>query len=802
MAWLVARRARARTNRPPTRRRQLGFLRLSMFMARWGGGRAFTPQDLFRQGEAGAHFEAYNPNDLLRRRNLLTYSNQLGNAIWVKAGTTVTPKAATGIDGVTVSADRVVPTAAAASFKEVQQNTGAAAGNYYISSTILKADGYRYVQLLGNSNIFGDFWINFDLQTGVETAANAAGSAFLASVGGRGAIPLGNGYWRLWVNALCLTTGSPNRLGFNVIPDGASVRGVSWASDGVSGVLCDGCMVERASGPTATPSPHQVVTDWNTEYLAAALESVGMWQDATGTTPVTAVEQPVGMWLDSRLGKTWTRGPNQIGSDGTFTGGQGAWVASTPTRANYDFSGGKLRITNANNGASTGFGTASYPATITAGKWYELTLDVTAVGSAAGVAVSSSPVSAGSGTTIITSQPANSVASRKFVFLATVSGVYLNFAVNTATLGEFVEIDNIVFRELPGNHATQATSGQRPILKALYNTVTSSRISDGSWQKVRTGVAVVGTTLTYTAGNANEGVFVNVVNQPSGAWAVTVKASQGTIGSMKVLLKDSSTDTIRASQVFVLTGTDGLYQVAGTTQTTNATTGYRVEVTTNGAAGSINVTGVDVRTADDAAKNIPAFQDVRSTTDYDTDGYPHYLKFDGSDDGLATGSIDFSAFDKVTTWAAITKLSDATVGVVVESSSTSSATAGTFAVFAPDTAAAATFTARSRGTSISSAVSPAAYAAQITAILTALGDIAGDSSSLRVNGVTVRTDNTDEGTGSYTAQPLNIGKRGNNTLPFNGRLQALTVRAASTPASESLITKMNRYDANLMAVTI
>jgi hypothetical protein len=27
-------------------------------------------------------------------------------------------------------------------------------------------------------------------------------------------------------------------------------------------------------------------------------ENTGMWQDAAGTTPVTAVEQPVGLWLD------------------------------------------------------------------------------------------------------------------------------------------------------------------------------------------------------------------------------------------------------------------------------------------------------------------------------------------------------------------------------------------------------------------------------------------------------------------------------------------------------------------------
>ena len=40
---------------------------------------AFAVSRLFRNGEQGAHFEAYDPNKLLRRQNLLTDSNKFNN---------------------------------------------------------------------------------------------------------------------------------------------------------------------------------------------------------------------------------------------------------------------------------------------------------------------------------------------------------------------------------------------------------------------------------------------------------------------------------------------------------------------------------------------------------------------------------------------------------------------------------------------------------------------------------------------------------------------------------------------------
>lgn len=741
MAWLVARRARARTNRPPTRRRQLGFLRLSMFMARWGSGGSFTPQDLFRQGEAGLHCEAYNPNDLLRRRNVATNTGFTLGA----TGATPTDYVERGLVTGRKTADATTSSGFCLRVTSGGGNLGA-------------TDDVRLTTLTALS-----VGTNYTVRFKAKAAPGATALTMTVQFGSVGSL---NNQPITGVYATYSFTATPVAAGHSLFFGGAN------------GALFDVADLEVVKTADAAQS-YQPVTDWNTEYLAAALESVGMWQDAAGTTPVTAVEQPVGMWLDGKAGK-WVRGP-ELNDPATWSGAPAGMTRDT-VAGTVSFLGTEGTFSTVTINSAVGV----------TNQWYEIRFTVS------GATQGGVQVKIGSAT----SNFVTTNGTYRLWFLATAATnavVQENGAAGSRFIGT---VSGISIKAVLGNHATQATSGQRPILKALYNTVTSSRISDASWQKVRTGVAVAGTTLTYTAANVNEGVFVNVLNQPSGAWVVTVKASQGTIGSMKVLLKDSSTDTIRASQVFVLTGTDVLYQVAGTTQTTNATTGYRVEVTTNGAAGSINVTGVDVRTADDAAKNVPAFQDVRSTADYDTDGFPHYLKFDGSDDGLATGSVDFAAFDKVSVWAGVTKLSDTGSGAIAELTASSASNTNAFILSGPAAAAGNNYFWRSKGSLEAQLTAPPVYAAPDSRVLTATGDIAGDTAVLRVNGIPAATSAADQGAGTFANAPLYIGRRGGTALPFNGRIYSLTVRESSTPSSEKFIAAMNRCAANLMATSI
>jgi len=150
-----------------------------------------------------------------------------------------------------------------------------------------------------------------------------------------------------------------------------------------------------------------------------------------------------------------------------------------------------------------------------------------------------------------------------------------------------------------------------------------------------------------------------------------------------------------------------------------------------------------------------------------------YLSFDGVDDFLVTPTIT-PGTDKVQMFAGVRKLSDAAQGVVAELSASTAANNGSFLLAAPD-GASATFAFDSKGTTQTDAVATG-QTAPLTAVLTGLGDISGDSAILRVNGAVADTDTGDQGTGNYLAYPIYIGRRGGTTLPFNGRVYGLIAR--------------------------
>ena len=160
-----------------------------------------------------------------------------------------------------------------------------------------------------------------------------------------------------------------------------------------------------------------------------------------------------------------------------------------------------------------------------------------------------------------------------------------------------------------------------------------------------------------------------------------------------------------------------------------------------------------------------------------TDAY--YLEFDGADDFLLTGNIDFTATDKVSLFAGVRKLSDA-VGTVVTELSNSITNVGTFSLQAPIISATGTYGARLNGNVVSGFVSAIAlnnYPSPASNILTAKMDISAQDLkevTFRVNAAnTVYNSTPLAGTGNYGNYPLYIGRRGGTQLPFNGHIYGL-----------------------------
>lgn len=200
-----------------------------------------------------------------------------------------------------------------------------------------------------------------------------------------------------------------------------------------------------------------------------------------------------------------------------------------------------------------------------------------------------------------------------------------------------------------------------------------------------------------------------------------------------------------------------------------------------------------------AARQLTAAS--RPTLQQDSSG-KYYLSFDGVDDYLSTGSIDFTATDKMTVLAGVQKNSDAAAGIVVELSADRLANAGAFSLYAP-AGGTNQYLFGSRGTvdGAFAVVSPRTYPTTQTAVLTGIGNISGDQSLLRVNGSTAATEWTiDQGTGNFGNYPLYIGRRNGASIPFKGHLYGLIVRGAQT--DDNHLTPAEKYLAYKSGVTL
>lgn len=162
----------------------------------------------------------------------------------------------------------------------------------------------------------------------------------------------------------------------------------------------------------------------------------------------------------------------------------------------------------------------------------------------------------------------------------------------------------------------------------------------------------------------------------------------------------------------------------------------------------------------------------------------YYLAFDGTDDFLVTNSIEFTSTDKVSLFAGVRKLSDATFSIITEISASLNANNGTFYLAVPAAAANGAYEFATKGT-VARVVTKNGIFAPHSAVLTARGNIGLAITKLNVNGISALF-NGDQGTGNYGNYPLYIGRRGGTTLPFNGHLYGLIGIGRLTTDSETI----------------
>lgn len=370
-----------------------------------------------------------------------------------------------------------------------------------------------------------------------------------------------------------------------------------------------------------------------------------------------------------------------------------------------------------------------------------------------------------------------------------------------------------------GNHAYQPTTTSRPVLSARVNLLTKTeQFNDGVWSKnnatvtANAGVAPDGTTtadlITPATGTAFTGVDQYYNNTVSAAHTLSVYVKANGANFVQLLWNaglsynfanfDLSTGAVTAgvyTNATITSRGDGWFRC--TITSTLAISFQRVYInvipTANSSRGAaytgdgnsgIYIWGASLVPADQA--DIP-YQRVNTATDYDTAGFPHYLRFDGVDDWLVTNTIT-PGIDKVQVFAGVRKLSDAAAGAVAELSANINSNNGAFYLFAPAiTSPSGDYAVASRG-SVFSGSTTARYAvnAPDTSTVTLTADIAGDLVALRTNGVSRSSGTGDQGTGNYLAYPLYIGRRAGTSLPFNGRLYSLIVRFGNNLPIETI----------------
>lgn len=160
-----------------------------------------------------------------------------------------------------------------------------------------------------------------------------------------------------------------------------------------------------------------------------------------------------------------------------------------------------------------------------------------------------------------------------------------------------------------------------------------------------------------------------------------------------------------------------------------------------------------------------------------TAGGKWFLAFDGVDDWMSTGGINFSPSTKTMSCAGVRKLNN--VGLVFEFSASITANVGAFAM--PVTAAGWTF--RHSGTLIADAPATG-IPAPATAVMTGVGDIGAPSSTIRVNGAQAATSSASQGTGTLGNYPLYFMRRAGTGTASMCNFYGLIIRGAASTAQQ------------------
>jgi hypothetical protein len=470
-----------------------------------------------------------------------------------------------------------------------------------------------------------------------------------------------------------------------------------------------------------------------------------LYQDTAGTTPVTATGQAVALQLDQSKGLVL--GPELV-TNGTFDTGISGWSSGLGSPTLSWVPSNAMRITR--TVAPVNYSVVSQTISgLTVGKRYNVTSTFNNVGSGTNPYLAINGVAVG---------------TDRLSFVATATSHTLEVNTTTGAIGTSFDVDNISVKELPGNHDTQPTVGSRPIYgKHPANGYRNMLAASDALSTQSVTVTAIAHTLSFT-----------------GTGTVTLSGAStsgplvGTGASNRVSLTFTPT---AGTLTLTVSGSVTLAQLeTGSTATTYQRTGA-----TSGVAWP-----------------APPSYDITEAGQPDL----HYLHYNGVSSFMVSPTIT-PGIDKAQVFVGVRKLSDAAgAGILVELSTGIGTNNGSLTVAAPLNAVGQTFSFGSKGTIFTAwSVPSSGYAAQVSAVVSGIGDIAGDVQTLRLDGSVANARTDDQGTGNYLAYPIYTGRRGGTSLPFNGLVYSKIVRFGANLTADQ-IASTERWTAQRTGVAI
>ena len=484
-----------------------------------------------------------------------------------------------------------------------------------------------------------------------------------------------------------------------------------------------------AGNPTASLgsgfSPTSLFLDGSKGVVYDNNDLSSFYLDSAGTTAAT-VNGLVGLQLDRSanlvLGVELAPATNSVSG---WTPNANCTIATV---------GGELEIT----ATAVGVCVADFNVSGTsAGKNYLLTAvcrqgQVGGSGASVSIAFGSVPYSLANTTT--------TNAAVRVVKIATIGAEILRIRFDSTVIGQKAYFSLLSFKELPGNHRYQATTGSKPVLRGTptgSNLVTNGDFASGTGWTLGTGITISAGKLNFATADATPAAE-NVAQVVSGkVYKATFTISGFSAGGVSLANGVSSASV------------GGVYSANGTyEQYFTATQDGSIFIRARLGATTLSVD--DFTLFDVSAGQVTA---------------PYGLQYDGVDDFLQTASVNFSATDKMFVCAGVRKLSDAARAMFVELGNVPGT--NTFRFEAPPSAS-PSYSLISGGSLTTFLQTASSFPAPVTNVATGIMDISGDSIRLRINASEQTPVSIDQGTGNYGNHVLYFGRRGGASLPLNG----------------------------------